>query len=307
MVNEELYNWEIKNEYLKQLSSGAAKVQSSHLRRLDKVEGAFQTDIYNADPLVLTAMLDDLLRLSLATNEQMYFTVKKYIDWAIANHISFQTENHARKYIIKAGYSQITDNFFFDFIELDRSIEALFRPDAAESVDICYKNYLELLYIGLTSNDIAELQKSHVDLDAQRIYYNDRVFEIPSSLAHRLRLDVSLPAYTVEQSTRTYQKEKASQIYLLSNHTYDRQELRNSTMYRLTVVKKEFKKNGGVVTQKFTLDNIFISGCMDRASRQPRGDDEEYLRAEYQRMKPVEAAALDGLIRNYRGWLSARL
>lgn len=307
MVKTELYNWEIKSEYLKQLASGAVKVQSSHLRRLDKVEAAFQTDIYNAEPMVLTAMLDDLLRLSLATNEQIYITVKKYIDWAIANHISFQTENHARKYIMKAGYNQITDNFFFNFADLDRGVEALFRPDATESVDICYKNYLELLYIGLTSDDIAELQKSRVDLDAQRIYYNDRIFEIPSSLAHRLRLDMSLTSYTVEQSTRTYQKEKVSQSYLLSNHTYDRQELRNAAMYRLTVVKREHKRNGGIATQKYTLDNIFISGCMDRASRQPRGDDEEYLKAEYQRMKPVEDAALDGLVRNYRGWLSARL
>lgn len=298
-----LYNWETKEAYLQQFPEDRRKPSDSYLRRLDDVEKQFDVDIYNADKIQTTAMLDVLLVLSNITNQSILYVVKNYVDWAISSQVSHQLVNHVSAYTLHHSYLQVVHNYFLDYRELHSYLEENFRDDKANSVDLFHKNYLELLYVGVTSDEIVELRREALNTETGVLLVCDRRYSLPKPLLQRIELDSSLLAYQVERGGFVYQRVKQQTGYLLAA-SGDRTKLRSLVAKRLVILKAE--RGGDGYEKRMTMDNIYVAGCFDRASKQPPGTDEVYLKEEYARVKKIAEKATTGLIQNYRDWRKAR-
>lgn len=301
-MSEQYFNWEAKAAYLEHLSENRRKVSSSFLRRLDSIESVYDVDIYNAEVKTVSVMLEDYLIYNNATNASALFAVRDYIDWAIEMGLSYRTENYANIYQIKYNYVQILSNYFFNFYDLDDYLTSIMRDDTLETVDIFHKNYIELIYLGLTSDEIATLPMAAVNYRAHTLTIEGRTYHIPDPLNQRLILDAKLDRYATERGGSIYYRKKQQGDYLLrSSGSGDRESLRRTTSKRLLVAKTSSDSE-----RRPTLDSIFVSGCMDRA-RCREDNSEEYLRSEYLRMKKVDDMTLNNVVRDYRNWLEAQM
>lgn len=301
-MSKQQFNWETKEVYLEQLPENRRKSTSSFLKRLDAIEAMYNIDVYNAEAKTVSAILDEYLTYNRSTNISALFTARDYVDWAIKTGVSYQTENHAVVYQLKFNYLQSFIKYFFSFYDLDDYLSSILRDDALETVDIFHKNYIELLYLGLTSDEIIDLPMTAANFQAHTLTVGRRTYHIPDPLNQRMILDAKLDQYAIERRGNIYYRRKQQGDFLLrSSGSGEREILRGTVASRLIAAKSSSENK-----RRPTLDSIFVSGCMDRA-RCREDNSEEYFKAEYLRMKKVDDLTLNHAVRDYRNWLKAQL
>lgn len=294
-----------KSEFLAAYSAKTLSPLSIYFEHIEKAEQLYDTRLYDADADLLCIMLDEILISSANTNRNMLSLIRDYINWAIRHGYAKQEKNHALFYRLDYNYSQIWRNYLLDYNDLTDTLNTLFRDDQLETIDIVYKIYCELLYIGLTTGEVHELKVSDVDLGKRIITLPDRSITLSESFKNRLDFDAKLTAYTVytPQSSRdSYKKQKSSSKYLIN--TCRPTEGSREKLQAILIKSLSHAKKSEEFPRRITLEKIYVSGCMDRASR--HGDPETYLIAEYKRMKDIGDLSKKMLIQDFQNWLKAR-
>ena len=294
-----------QQEYILSFQESTRYGLSIKMRQIEKIEDQYDVSLYDADVITLRKMLDELLSFSYATNMMTLAIVRGYIDLAISRGISKQKINFADRYVIHYNHSQITNNYFLSFEDLNDYLDLLLCADEQNSVDIFHKNYCELIYAGFTPQEVFDLPQDALNYDTGVISAYGRSYQLPEILVRRIQYDNSLPYYIVERPRGQYQRAKCDSPKLLKATKRQTQEqMIELVLKRLVLAKQKLKKNNAINQRKITINKIYVSGCMDRARNHPNSED--YLKSEYCRLKQVSEATLQVICKDYHHWLEAR-
>lgn len=168
-----MYNEAQKNEYVEYyLNNSNSKdleisknLLLSTLNNSEAYENLYNKDIADMNYEELLLVLSRISGVSISKRETTIQNVRNYIDWAISNGYSSQSENIARLINVnELDNSQNIYSYIYSPQDLVDRCDILFSPYDDNKCDIIVRCYLYLLFCGFTSKEVVELKNTDVDI-----------------------------------------------------------------------------------------------------------------------------------------------
>ena len=173
-----MYNAELKNRFISECAS--SENQSKRAKLLFGYSAQFET-MYGKDLCAISSenigeVLERVVSPRIGTQAVDMSVLKKYARWCIENHIDGACDaiigfsdvdaNRLRETMV-SGPSHLQDIFDLAFPSVDDG----------KSENLC-RGYLWLAFIGLTEEDIVQIEANHVDLRHMVIRFNGKEYPI---------------------------------------------------------------------------------------------------------------------------------
>ena len=300
------YDADKKENFLKSLEDkynpGTIALYQSTLNKLDIAEEMYGTSICDANHDTRVAMVSECMSVDDYFNRATISRIRDYLLWCQEN--GYTTFDPLDIAYVPSKSSAIHLKYFMSWDEFEDYLDINMRPDSDESVDIMYRIYAELIFLGFGPYDVPYIKKSDVNWQDSTISSSGYTAKIPDSVMRRIALDAQLDGYIVVRSHRVGKRLKNKTDYLINIMGFSGGENRDG-LY--TYMMQRIARINKVYEYKHTSPfDIFMSGVMLRAYALAEGQ-YEYIYGEYSRVHvDIKKAVKIRIANNYDSWVIAK-
>jgi hypothetical protein len=174
-----MYNPELKNRFL---SSQTTRI-TTYIQMFEataKFEENLQADICTLSAKELEPILENIIGVRDSSKSLRLANLRTYVKWCVANGVDGVCEDIL--HIKTVGSSKISKTMAANPLHFQRYLNALFDAEDMMTIDLVYRCYLWLAYIGMNEDEIMNTKSSDVDIENMVVYLADNHCEIKEGL-----------------------------------------------------------------------------------------------------------------------------
>jgi len=305
-----MYNQEQKLAFIEE----CAKTESGKKRCREvfevfsKYEERWSADLSTRDAKELSAILKDMAGIRGKSQYNYVSFVRKYLRWCgyegTAKEISIDTTENVTAALVK------------DPKQFQECLDQMFEPENKQRVDLIYRCYLWLGYMGIQEGDTLSITTDDVDLDRNIVTVGEEEFMIPQQAARVFESCATLTQFKYHHPRNVNEETDRDRVpgkLLLRGYRTSQDESINIFGFRVYVSKATKAHNMDVSLSYF---RAWLSGLFYRAYQKELAGEEvsfrdvkfqQYRRQETNRVPPTDKAVrvAKGYADDYNRWKKA--
>ncbi len=174
-----MYNPELKNAFLN-VQTARVNTYVHLFEATAKYEESLQADICTLSATELEPILEDIIGVRDSSKTLRLANLKTYIKWCLNNNVDKACGDILQ--IKSVGSSKMSKTLASSPLHFQKYLNALFDAEDTMTIDLTYRCYLWLAYIGMDEDEILMAKSSDVDVENMVIYLFDSDNEIKEAL-----------------------------------------------------------------------------------------------------------------------------
>ena len=165
-----MYNSDLKLRFISEQTSSKESYMTL-FETISEYEEKLQKDICTMTYEEATPVFEHISGLR-RTSDLRVRLLRKYIQWCAANGVRDARRDSLN--IQNLSSSKILRQMVSDPLHFQKYLNALFEPESTQTIDLTYRCFLWLAYMGLKEEEILKLKSSDVDLLNMRVFVYDK-------------------------------------------------------------------------------------------------------------------------------------
>ena len=171
MYNPDLKKRFITETYKKDSIMALAKVV---FKSVAKYENDWGSDFCTRNSDEIEPVLENILGMRVSSKWIIVNILKDYIEWCIKDKYNGAIDGMKDIDIDTSGYEKIKQQMVSNPIQLQKYFDEIFRPESDETIDIIYRCYLWMAYMGIPEEDALNVKSNDIDFNIMKIKYGDK-------------------------------------------------------------------------------------------------------------------------------------
>ena len=267
---KEMYNPDMKQKFIDKVYAGrdsTAAIARNVLKSLGEYERNWGADFCTRSPEEISPVLDNVLGMRVSSKWSSVNILKEYIRWCIMNGYPGATDSLKKINIDISGYEKVKMQTVANPIQLQKYFDDIFSPESDETMDIVYRCYLWMAYMGIPEEEALNIKSGNVDFALMRIKYGDKEAPIYRESLASFRSASDLTSFKYVHTRYTTVRDRVLGDMLLRGV---KENVHKYTIRQVTSRKFSEEENIKKTGKKLSFYRIWISGLFYRMYEQER-------------------------------------
>ena len=302
-----MYNQELKEQFVSAYSKNESKRKSLYniFEAVGKYEEKLSKDFCQMNEEELSHVLQELMGYRARSKSTRGSSLRAYARWCFDNQIPGATQAMESVDFDRVGLDKMRRQSVASPQHLQRYLDSVFEKESEETVDVVYRCFFWLAYMGvMKEEDALSVDVSDVDFEDMAIHFNGKDYPFYREAVPSIKQCATLESFRyVHPNYDLVLKERAPGTTLLRGLT----DTRSLQVFRNTICRKErerkflpaARKDDKSLDLSLSFDRVWLSGrffVMLENERSGMSVDFTYLAEEFMEGKEYNLSSGRNLI-----------
>lgn len=310
-----MYNAELKERFVSAYSKDESKRKSLYVmfEALGKCETKMEKDLCQMNEEELSQALPEVIGYRYKSKSTRSSSLRAYVRWCVDNHIDGATLAIMNVDFGSVGLDKMRRQSVANPQHLQRYLDSIFEKESEETVDVVYRCYFWLAYMGvMREEDALSIDVSDVDFEDMAIHLNGRDYPFYREAIPSIKKCATLKSFRyIHPKYNPTVKERAPGTRLLRGY----KEIPSLRIFRNIICKKEKDRKfltAGIEGDRsldlsLSFDRVWLSGrffSMLENERSGMRADFTYLAEEFMEGKEYNLSSGRNTIEAKKRWIA---
>lgn len=263
-----MYNAELKERFVSAYSKDESKREPLYVmfEALGKCETKMGKDLCQMNEEELDQVLSEIVGYRYSSKRTRSSSLRAYVRWCVDNHIDGATLAIMNVDFGSVGLDKMRRQSVANPQHLQRYLDSIFEKESEETVDVVYRCYFWLAYMGvMREEDALSIDVSDVDFEDMAIHFNGRDYPFYREAIPSIKKCAALESFRyIHPKYSPVVKERAPGTKLLRGL----KDTLSPQVFRNTICKKEKERkflttamgNDKSLELSLSFNRVWLSG-----------------------------------------------